>query len=398
MQYDELSQRYQAAAKELLPVLSEVGGQTLQDEIKIELEDPAPLTGEFAPDHEYPLLKVILGTTTDCAYEHFFLMDKSLAGLISSWKVGGEAPEEIGDEHLDAVKEVGAQILGQLQAAFEGKEYAFTAGDVQLAEVPSQEELGLPEEGLAATCRFTRGKKKKQKHLITHVVKGEPVPEEIEGTAAEEEAVEEEAAAQEAAVGEEAADLAVDEGTTEEVAEGVEAADLAVDEGTTEEVAEGVEVADLTADEDITKEEVEGVSGDLPQEEEADVGGAAGIAALFGEEGDEGGVVEVSPAEFDEFVETRPSVAKGRKIDLLLDVELDVAVELGRKVMYVEEILRLGKGSVVELDKLAGEPVDVLVNGKKLAEGEVVVVEDHFGVRLTHLIEPKERIKSLGKQ
>lgn len=378
MQYDELSQRYQAAAKELLPVLSEVGGQTLQDEIKIELEDPAPLTGEFAPDHEYPLLKVILGTTTDCAYEHFFLMDKSLAGLISSWMVGGEAPEEIGDEHLDAVKEVGAQILGQLQAAFEGKEYAFTAGDVQLAEVPSQEELGLPEEGLAATCRFTHGKKKKQKHLITHVVKGEPVPEEIEGTAAEEEAVEEEAAAPEAAVGEEVADLAVDEGTTE----GVD---------------EGVEVADLTADEDITKEEAEGVSGDLPQEEEADVGGAADIAALFGEEGDEGGVVEVSPAEFDEFVETRPSVAKGRKIDLLLDVELDVAVELGRKMMYVEEILRLGKGSIVELDKLAGEPVDVLVNGKKLAEGEVVVVEDHFGIRLTHLVEPKERIKSLGK-
>ncbi len=59
--------------------------------------------------------------------------------------------------------------------------------------------------------------------------------------------------------------------------------------------------------------------------------------------------------------------------------------------------LRLGKGAVIELDKLAGEPVDILVNGKKLAEGEVVVVEDHFGVRLTHLVEPKERIKSLGK-
>ncbi|MCH7527916.1 MAG: flagellar motor switch protein FliN [Candidatus Marinimicrobia bacterium] len=82
---------------------------------------------------------------------------------------------------------------------------------------------------------------------------------------------------------------------------------------------------------------------------------------------------------------------------MLLDVELDVTVELGRKIMLVEEILRLGKGSVVELDKLAGEPVDILVNGKKLAEGEVVVVEDHFGVRLTNLINPRERIRSLGK-
>ena len=75
-----------------------------------------------------------------------------------------------------------------------------------------------------------------------------------------------------------------------------------------------------------------------------------------------------------------------------------MTVELGRKIMLVEEILRLGKGSVVELNKLAGEPVDILVNGKKLAEGEVVVVEDHFGVRLTHLINPRERIKSLGRE
>ena len=82
---------------------------------------------------------------------------------------------------------------------------------------------------------------------------------------------------------------------------------------------------------------------------------------------------------------------------MLLDVNLDITVELGRKVMNVEEILRMGKGSVIELNKLAGEPVDILVNGKKLAEGEVVVIEDHFGVRLTHLINPRERIRSLGK-
>ena len=343
MQYDELSQRYQGAAEELLTALSEAGGQTLQEKINIQPGEPNPLSGEFAPEHEYPLLKVTLNTTGKVAYEHSFLMDKSMAGLIFSWMVGGEEPEEVGEEHLDAVKEVAAQMLGQLQAAFEGEELSFSPGEVQLVEVPSQEELGLPEEGLVATYRFTRGRKKKE-HLITHVVTGDLVV----GEAAEETGVE----------------------------------DLA---------------EDLAGDEDMVEEVVDSIAEDLPLEGEEDLGGAADMAALFGGEGDEGGVIEVSPAEFDELAEPLPRDGKGRKISMLLDVELDVTVELGRKVMLVEEILRLGKGAVIELNKLAGEPVDILVNGKKLAEGEVVVVEDHFGVRLTHLVEPKERIKSLGK-
>ncbi|MQY63830.1 MAG: flagellar motor switch protein FliN [Calditrichaeota bacterium] len=287
-----------------------------------------------------------------------------MAGLIFSWMAGGEEPKEVGEEHLDAVKEAAAQMLGQLQAAFEGEKLSFSPGEVQLVEVPSQEELGLPEEGLVAAYRFTRGRKKKE-YLITYVVTGDLVP----GEAAEETEAEEAAD-----VAEEAADVAE------------EAADTA------EEAAEG-----QAGDEDIAKEVVESVADDLPLEGDEDLGGAADMAALFGGEGDEGGMVEVSPAEFDELAEPMPRDGKGRKISMLLDVELDVTVELGRKVMVVEEILRLGKGAVIELNKLAGEPVDILVNGKKLAEGEVVVVEDHFGVRLTHLVEPKERIKSLGK-
>ena len=360
MQYDELSQRYQDAAKELLPSLSEVGGQTLQEKINIQSDEPASLTGEFTPKHEYPLLKVTLGSTTDVTYAHSFLMDKSVAGLIFSWMVGGAEPEDVGEEHLDAVKEVAAQILGQLQTTFEGEKFSFSAADVQLVEVPSQEDLGLPEEGLVVTYRFSRGKKKKEEYLITHVLTGDLIPAE--------------------AVEESGAEEAVEESGIEETA------DLA------EDLAE-----DLVGDEDITKEVAETVTGDLPVEGDEDLGVTADMTALFGGEGDEGGVVEVSPAELDELAEPLPRDGKGRKIDLLLDVELDVTVELGRKVMVVEDILRLGKGAVIELDKLAGEPVDVLVNGKKLAEGEVVVVEDHFGVRLTHLLEPSERIKSLGK-
>ncbi len=357
MQYDELSQRYQGAAEELLTALSEVGGQTLQEKIKIQPGEPNPLSGEFASEHEYPLLKITLSTTGKVAWEHSLPMDKSQAGLYCSWVVGVEESEEGGEEHQYSVKEVAVQMLGQLQAVFEGEDLSFSAGEVQLVEVPSQEELGLPEEGLVATYRFTRGKKKKD-YLITYVVTGDLVPAE---------AVEE-----------------------SEVEETVDAAEEAAD------VAE--EAAEVQAgDEDIAKEVVESIAEDLPLEGDEDLGGAADMAALFGGEGDEGGVVEVSPAEFDELAEPLPRDGKGRKISMLLDVELDVTVELGRKVMVVEEILRLGKGAVIELDKLAGEPVDILVNGKKLAEGEVVVVEDHFGVRLTHLVEPKERIKSLGK-
>ena len=82
-----------------------------------------------------------------------------------------------------------------------------------------------------------------------------------------------------------------------------------------------------------------------------------------------------------------------RNIDLLLDVELPISIELGRTRMHISDILSLGPGSIVELDKLVGEPVDLLVNQKKVARGEVVVVEENFGLRITHLISPEERAK-----
>ena len=82
-------------------------------------------------------------------------------------------------------------------------------------------------------------------------------------------------------------------------------------------------------------------------------------------------------------------------IDRLLDVGLNLSVELGRKDMQIKDILALGPGKIIELDKLAGEPVDLLVNGKLLAKGEVVVVDENFGVRITELLDPVDRIKML---
>ncbi len=98
----------------------------------------------------------------------------------------------------------------------------------------------------------------------------------------------------------------------------------------------------------------------------------------------------VKDAKFPEFSGTGEKEER-QNIGLLLDVPLPVSIELGRTSMIIEDILNLGPGSVVELNKLAGEPVDLLVNNKLFAKGEVVVVDENFGIRVTSLISPEER-------
>ena len=85
----------------------------------------------------------------------------------------------------------------------------------------------------------------------------------------------------------------------------------------------------------------------------------------------------------------------GRSMDLLKDVEMDVSVELGRIELPLGKVLQLAKGSVIELEKLAGEPVDILVNGQCIAQGEVVVIDEHFGVRIANLVTTRQRIAKL---
>lgn len=97
-------------------------------------------------------------------------------------------------------------------------------------------------------------------------------------------------------------------------------------------------------------------------------------------------------------VQTIESSASGRKydIDLILDIPLDVRVELGQVKMLVNDLLQLGQGSIVELNKQVGEPVDVFVSDKLVAKGEVVVVEEKLGIRLTDIISPADRVRSLA--
>jgi flagellar motor switch protein FliN/FliY len=91
----------------------------------------------------------------------------------------------------------------------------------------------------------------------------------------------------------------------------------------------------------------------------------------------------------------RPDTGR-RDLDFILDIPLDVSAELGRTKLLINELLQLGQGSVIELNKLAGEPLEIYVNGKLVARGEAVVINEKFGVRLTDIISPIERVKQLG--
>lgn len=104
--------------------------------------------------------------------------------------------------------------------------------------------------------------------------------------------------------------------------------------------------------------------------------------------------VTVRTVQFEKFQE-EPSPPSNYSLDLIMDVPLEVTVELGRTVKTIKEILSFSHGSIVELDKMAGEPVDILVNGKFVAKGEVVVIDENFGVRITEIINSIEKVNSL---
>jgi flagellar motor switch protein FliN len=95
-----------------------------------------------------------------------------------------------------------------------------------------------------------------------------------------------------------------------------------------------------------------------------------------------------TPAAAATFAELAPGLALGGEVALatLLDLTLPISIELGRTTMTVQEILRLGRGSVIQLERLAGEPIDVYVGDRRFAEGEVVVIDEHFGIRITRVI------------
>ena len=146
------------------------------------------------------------------------------------------------------------------------------------------------------------------------------------------------------------------------------------------------------------------MSPDSPSQEEQDAMAAEWAAALA-EAAPAPAVASEVVAEVPEQVST-PSFANftpttgagpGNDINMILDIPVQLTVELGRTRIPIKNILQLAQGSVVELDALAGEPMDVLVNGYLIAQGEVVVVNDKFGIRLTDIVTPSERMRRLSK-
>ena len=106
---------------------------------------------------------------------------------------------------------------------------------------------------------------------------------------------------------------------------------------------------------------------------------------------------DVRPVQFSDFEEQAPSQDQvmPRNMNLLMDIPLDVSVELGHTKKTIKEVLELGPGSIIELDKLAGEAIDILVNQKYIAKGEVVVVDENFGIRITEILDQSDRLKNL---
>jgi flagellar motor switch protein FliN/FliY len=123
---------------------------------------------------------------------------------------------------------------------------------------------------------------------------------------------------------------------------------------------------------------------------------AAAMAEQAESEEGEGENEDVQVAELDELTDDAPiTQEEKKKLDTILDIPVTISMEVGRSQISIRNLLQLNQGSVVELDRVAGEPLDVLVNGTLIAHGEVVVVNDKFGIRLTDVISQIERIKKL---
>ncbi len=126
--------------------------------------------------------------------------------------------------------------------------------------------------------------------------------------------------------------------------------------------------------------------------QEQEVADAAEAAVIAQEE-----TPDVMPAQMSDLeAEQGPGFQTDDKLDVILEIPVTMSMEIGRTHISIRNLLQLNQGSVVELDRLAGEPMDVLINGTLIAHGEVVVVNEKFGIRLTDIISPSERVKKLA--
>jgi flagellar motor switch protein FliN len=132
------------------------------------------------------------------------------------------------------------------------------------------------------------------------------------------------------------------------------------------------------------------MQGMMPQQQAYGMQGQMGQGQMF-----QGNPPNVQPVQFAS-LQMQPASPESGNIGLIMDVYMEMTVELGRTKKLIKEILGMGEGTIIELDKLAGEPVDILVNHKLIAKGEVVVIDENFGVRVTEIVSPMERMSDLS--
>jgi flagellar motor switch protein FliN len=158
------------------------------------------------------------------------------------------------------------------------------------------------------------------------------------------------------------------------------------------------EAADTLSQNDIDK--LMGGTGEEKKEKDLDQDKLAedwASALESGEVIEEGKAFDkgAKKATFTELEEGRHT-GPAKELDFILDIPLEVTVEMGRTKMLINDLLQIGQGSVIELNRLAGEPLDILINNKLIARGEVVVVSEKFGIRITDIVSPLERVKRLA--
>ncbi|MEK8090556.1 flagellar motor switch protein FliN [Thermithiobacillus plumbiphilus] len=157
----------------------------------------------------------------------------------------------------------------------------------------------------------------------------------------------------------------------------------------------GGEASDMDMWEQALAEQLEAEQAEKPEKAEQAAPAASDGAAGVNAKPAKAASAPAKPAPFPSLQPEAGVQPVSPNLDLILDIPVTLSVELGHTKMQIRNLLQLAQGSVVELDRLAGEPMDVLVNGCLIAQGEVVVVNDKFGIRLTDIVSPAERVKKL---
>ncbi len=306
MRTNELKNIYQMQMDELRPVLNKGLADLFQRPIMIteEVEETTDIVQTLSAT-EFPKIALMFqsGTAPETV-AHLMLFPSEFVLAAYAWMVGEDAAEEVDESHLDGLKEIFNQMLGQVRMAIPDDNARFTINNLQAGLIEKAEDAIPGDEtyhGIKAKIKLNS---EDRDFFIEHFAWSERW------------------------------EIHPEEASEERPAE--------------------------TASQ--TQEQV-----------------------------------QVEPAEFANLGGNgQPYGGNTRNIEMLLDVDLEITVELDRKSMLVSDLLKLGKGSIIEFPKSAGEPLDILVNGRKFAEGEVVVIDDKFGVRITQLVSPKERLKKLA--